>query len=56
MKKERKQVKILYILPTLDCAGGIESYVMNYYLNFSNKFTEDFIAHEKNFMYYKDAI
>lgn len=51
-----KKIKILYVLPTLDFSGGIESYTMNYFLNFSDNFTADFIVHEYQYTYYKNVI
>lgn len=51
-----KKIKILYILPTLNITGGIESYVVNYYLNFDKAITADFITHEIKDDYYKNII
>lgn len=53
---KNKKIKILYILPTLNITGGIESYVINYYLNFDKSITADFITHEIKDEYYKNII
>ena len=53
---KKKKIKILYILPTLNITGGIESYVINYYLNFNDTIKADFIVHEIKDDYYKNII
>lgn len=56
MKNKKKEIKMLFILPTLNYAGGIEAYIMNYFSYFSSSFKIDFIVHECNNMYYKQLI
>ena len=46
MEEISRKIKILTITPGLNVCGGIESYVMNYYLKIHNEVQMDFITHD----------
>lgn len=56
MDKTESKIKILTITPGLNVCGGIESYVMNYYLKIHNDVQMDFITHDISDTTYKDII
>lgn len=56
MEEISRKIKILTITPGLNVCGGIESYVMNYYLKIHNEVQMDFITHDISDNNYKDMI
>ena len=55
-KNINKEIKILYITPALNNCGGIESFVMSYYTNFTSNIKADFITHDIKDNTYKKII
>lgn len=55
-KASNKKVKILVITPSMNKAGGIEKFYMNYYKKMSSSFSFDFITHENDSIEYKKII
>ena len=56
MKKVSEKIRILTITPGLNVCGGIESYVMNYYIHMKEKVKMDFITHDIKDEYYSEII
>lgn len=56
MTRVSKRIKILSITPGLNVCGGIESYVMNYYIHMKDKVKMDFITHDITDKYYSKII
>ena len=46
MNENKDKIKILSVNPGLNICGGIESYTMNYYRNFSDNIRVDFATHD----------
>lgn len=56
MIQKKEKIKILFVTPGLNNCGGIESFCMNYYKNFSEKIQSDFITHDIKDNTYKNYI
>lgn len=55
-KVSSNKTKILVIMPSMNKAGGIERFYMNYYKRMSSNFSFDFITHENDSIEYKKLI
>ena len=55
MNKNSK-IRILMVTPSLSLCGGIESYVYNYYKNFSEQIEMDFATHQMDDEFYSNEI